>query len=801
MNFKSLQTRIAVIFLTLILTIQIIGSIVIRVSIEENARASVNEQLEIGERIFISLLQQNGENLTQGARILAADYGFRQAIASQDYPTILSALNNQQARIGADVSIFYTAENDDLAITGNLASDVIKPSIIKLIQHAQENEQTRDFAIFDQQPYQLVAVPVKAPLTIGWIVMGFKINNTLAEQLHKLSNLEVTFLSKSVGSGWITTASTLNLASAQQLISNSMATLDSTIKNHEITIGEISYGTRYVSIFSDQNQSLYAVLERSIDEATAPYKKLQLTLIILTILGALVFAVTILYLSKLITQPITDLAKVAKKLEDGNYDIAIDSDRADELGNLSRSFGSMSAAISSREKSIRQLAYYDELTKLPNRASFILQLSKSLQAAEKTQSQLTILVLNLDRFKQINNILGHDAGDEMLRIVAARVLASTTRSNDFVARIGGDQFALLLPDTSAEQALSFTTVLLKALESPILISQQSVDLNASIGIASYPDHAASEAQLLTRAEMAMYRGKAISSGAAIFDKSYDLNSTTNLSLASELKVALTENQLQMYVQPKIDFASGKVSSLEALVRWKHPEKGFIFPDQFIPFAEQTGFIQQISLWMLNEAARNISLWQQQAVQIPIAINISTRDLIDQDLPNKIEAIFKKYSLDCSAIALEITESSIMDDPVRALATLDKLAAMDISLSIDDFGTGYSSLTYLKRLPVSELKIDQSFIFKMAQDDSDKKIVQSTIDLGHNLGLKVVAEGVEDLPVWRLLQTMGCDFGQGYYMARPMPANDFVAWLAQWQQSEVYQNIVLQQSAESEPTKS
>jgi diguanylate cyclase (GGDEF)-like protein len=789
MNFKSLKTRIAVIFLTLILSIQIIGSIVIRLSIEKNARASVNEQLEIGEKIFISLLQQNGENLSQGARILAADYGFRQAIASRDYATILSALSNHQSRIGADVSIFYTDENDALAISGKLTSAVIKPSIIKLIEQAQQQGQARDFAIFNDQPYQLVAVPVKAPLTIGWIVMGFKINNTLAQQLHKLSNLEVTFLSKSAGSGWTTTASTLNMASAEQLISNSMATLDSKVQNREITIGDIAYGTRYVAIFSNPNQSLYAVLERSIDEATAPYKNLQLTLIILTILGAIVFAITILYLSKLITQPITDLAIVAKKLEDGHYDVAIHTDRADELGNLSRSFSSMSAAISSREKSILKLAYYDELTQLPNRASFILELSKTLHNAEQTHSSLSILVLNLDRFKQINNILGHDAGDEMLRIVAARIQASTPRPNDFIARIGGDQFALLLPDTTPTQALSFTQVLLDALESPILINQQSVDLNASIGIASYPDHAQSEAQLLTRAEMAMYMVKANSSGAAIFDKSYDLNSTTNLSLASELKVALAENQLLMYVQPKIDFASGQVSSVEALVRWKHPEKGFIFPDQFIPFAEQTGFIQQISLWMLNEAARNISLWQQQAVHIPIAINISTRDLIDQDLPNKITAIFNSHGVDCSAIALEITESSIMDDPVRALATLDKLAAMAIPLSIDDFGTGYSSLTYLKRLPVNELKIDQSFIFKMAQDESDKKIVQSTIDLGHNLGLKVVAEGVEDQLVWDLLQTMGCDFGQGYYMARPMAVHEFMTWLAQWQQTEVYRNIM------------
>lgn len=791
MNFKSLTTRIAVIFLTLLLIIQIIGSIVIGLSIEKNAHASVQAQLEIGEKIFSSLLQQNGETLTQGARMLASDDGFRQAIASRNDESILSALRNHQAVSGADVSIFYTDENDALAISGELTRDVIKPSIVKLIAQAQQHGQARDFVIFDDQPYQLVAV--KAPLTTGWIVTGFKISNTLLQQLQQLTKLEVSFLSKSAGSSWKTTASTLHTPAAQLLISNSMAAVDSKLQNREVMIEDSTYGTRYISIFSNPDQALYAVLQGSIDEAIAPYKNLQRTLLVLTVLSALLFAISILYLAKRIIEPITDLVLVAKKLEDGNYAAAIHADNADELGSLSRSFSSMSAAISSREKSILKLAYYDELTQLPNRASFILELSKTLQAAEAAQSSLSLLVLHLDRFKQIYNILGYEAGDEMLRIVAGRICAFTSRSNDFIGRIGGDQFALLLPATSPSQALSEATDLLKVLQSPILLNQQSVDLNASIGIASYPDHAQSEAQLLSRAEMAMYMVKASSSGAAIYDQSYDLSSTTNFSLISALKVALTEKQLLMYVQPKIDFTSGEVSSVEALTRWKHPEKGFISPDLFIPFAEKTGFIQQISLWMISEAARNISLWQQQAVHIPIAINISTRDLIDQDLPNKIAAILKSHSVDCSAIALEITESIIMADPVRALTTLDKLSAMAIPLSIDDFGTGYSSLTYLKRLPVSELKIDQSFIFKMAQDDSDKKIVQSTIDLGHNLGLKVVAEGLGDQLVWDLLQTMGCDFGQGYYMAQPMPAEDFVAWLAQWQQSDVYRNIMLQQA--------
>ncbi|MDI1309948.1 MAG: EAL domain-containing protein [Methylotenera sp.] len=795
MKFKSLNTRITFIFLVLILSIQIIGSIAIRFSIEKNARASVSEQLALGEKIFLSLLNQNSESLTQGARILAIDYGFRQAIASNDEETILSALNNQQKRLGANISVFYTSSNfyptadDHQIVEGEKIYEVVKSAVTVLVETAQESGDFKSFAIFNNEPYQLVAVPVKAPLTIGWVIMGFKIDNTLAKKLHKLSNLEVTFVSKSNNANWSLIASTLNSSSFNNIMTQPSNVLDTNSMNREIHIDGVSFGSRYVSILKSPNQVLYAVLQRSIDEATAPYKNLQLTLLILTIFGAFVFAISIYYVSKYITKPITDLVQVAKSLEKGNYAINITSDRADELGELSRSFSSMSEAISSREKSISRLAYYDELTHLPNRTSFMLTLNKALEEAKLTKQQLTIFVLNLNRFKQINNILGHDSGDEILRVIAEKI-KMTAREQDFVARIAGIQYAMILPDTTSEIGLSLADEISRSFENPIIINMQSVDVSASIGIATFPTHANNEAQLLTRAEIAMYAAKANKVGTTVFDKSYDLNSSTNLSMASELKNAITDNQLIMYVQPKIDIATSKLTSLEALVRWKHPEKGFIFPDQFIPFAEQTGYIQLISQWMLNEAAKYSQMWNALNLHYPIAVNISTRDLIDQDLPEKIDAIFKTYHIDHSSLTLEITESSIMDDPVRALATLDKLSGMNIKLSIDDFGTGYSSLAYLKRLPVNELKIDKSFILKMEQDESDKKIVQSTIDLGHNLGLKVVAEGIENLIVWKLLRSMGCDSGQGYYMSKPMPASDFVKWISLWDNSSIFKETQL-----------
>ena len=790
MKFKRLQSRIAVVFLTMILLIQVIGSIAIRFSIEKNARASVDEQLLVGEKVFLSLLEQNGENLSLGARILASDYGFRQAIASNDYETILSALSNHQSRIGADIAIFYSLSTQKLTISGNLSNEEAKREVEQLINQDQANTAS-EFTIFKNQPYQLVAVPIKAPLTIGWIVMGFEINNALTQKLNKLSNLEVTFISRTGDNNWSSMASTLSMASTKELLALSPAMISPGTHKSEVRINDMELGTRYVKIFEDAHHALFAVLQRSINEATAPYQSLQRNLLILTIIGALVFIAGIFYISKRITQPITELAETAKMLEEGNYNIHIQQsiEREDELGRLSRAFNSMSDAIASREKSILKLAYWDEMTQLPNRASFMAKLSTAMAHAQAKKESLSVIVMNLDRFKQINNVLGQKAADEVLLGVAARISSSVRRSSDVIARFGGDEFAILLPHADATTGLNVAHTLLKTLEAPIQIKDQFVDISAAAGIATYPDHALDEGQLLSHAEIAMHASKTRHSGAVVFDLDMDIGSQGNLSFASELKSAMSTNQFVFYVQPKLELATGKVCSVEALIRWEHPQKGFIYPDEFIPFAEQSGYIRDISLWMLAEAARFSALWIANSIEIPVSVNLSTRDLIDQDLPNKISSILNAHNVSTESISIEITESSIMDDPLRAEHTLDRLSRMGITLSIDDFGTGYSSLAYLKRLPVDELKIDKSFVLKMEENSNDIKIVKSTIDLGHNLGLKVVAEGIENKMTWDLLKEMGCDLGQGFYMSRPIPAENFIAWMENWERSEVNNEIM------------
>jgi EAL domain-containing protein (putative c-di-GMP-specific phosphodiesterase class I) len=277
----------------------------------------------------------------------------------------------------------------------------------------------------------------------------------------------------------------------------------------------------------------------------------------------------------------------------------------------------------------------------------------------------------------------------------------------------------------------------------------------------------------------MYAAKNGGGEAVVYHPAIDKSSQQSLSLLSELRHAVENNEFRLYVQPKVQLSTGKVVGLEALVRWVHPGRGMVFPDQFIPFAEQTGFIRSITRWVLDRAVALSGELEAQGIHLRMSINLSTRDLLDQDLPQKFAEVLQRYKVTASSFCLEITESAIMDDPVRAQQTLEGLHAMGVDLSIDDFGTGYSSLAYLKRLPVQELKIDKSFVLKMESDADDAKIVRSTIDLGHNMGLKVVAEGLENVAVWELLARMGCDQGQGYFISKPMPAEQLITWLGHW----------------------
>jgi diguanylate cyclase len=403
-------------------------------------------------------------------------------------------------------------------------------------------------------------------------------------------------------------------------------------------------------------------------------------------------------------------------------------------------------------------------------------LRQSLLVGGREDFEVAVMVMDLDGFKEINDSLGHHNGDLLLRQIGPR-LRSVLRESDTIARLGGDEFAVLLPSiTDKPSAVQVAEKMRRALELPFALHGLRLNMEASIGMAFYPDHGESAERLLQRADVAMYAAKQMRSGYAIYSADQDQNTPNRLALIGELRRALDEEEIQLYYQPKAHLESGEVQGVEALVRWHHPDRGLVPPGEFVPITEQTGLILPFTLYVLEGAIKQTRSWLEAGLELTTAVNLSTRNLLELELPEQIAALLAKWDVPARQLELEITESTIMSDPMRALTVLDRLSEMGVGIAIDDFGTGYSSLAYLKRLPVSEIKIDRSFVSNMIEDENDAVIVRSTIDLGRNLGLQVVAEGVETEAEWDALTELGCDYAQGHYVSPAVSAGELMQWL-------------------------
>jgi diguanylate cyclase (GGDEF)-like protein len=493
-------------------------------------------------------------------------------------------------------------------------------------------------------------------------------------------------------------------------------------------------------------------------------------------LAVLVAMVSAVLITKSVAGPLAQTARLAREIASGEMDGPLPPAGRDEVGSLVHALDHMRRSLAEREARIAELAFRDPLTGLANRTLFADRLAQAVASALRTGHPLSVLLLDLDRFKSVNDVLGHDVGDQLLVQVAARLTGELKRSSDTVARLGGDEFAVLLPTQGSEEAQAMAREILKALEAPVALNGQTVDLSGSIGVASFPPDAGDAAGLMARADIAMYAAKEARSGYACFIPMMERSTEHGLSLLSDLRRAIDENQLQLVFQPKVALHDGACRAAEALLRWHHPHRGSVSPDQFIPFSEHTGFVRSITAWVIRHALQQLVRWQAQGLVVSLSVNVSTRDLTQQDLPRLVSELLGRTGVAAQRLCLEVTEGAIMEDPPRALAALQALHSMGVRLSIDDFGTGHSSLAYLKKLPVDELKIDRSFVMHLDGDEDDAAIVRATIDLAHNMGLRVVAEGVETDAVLQRLLALGCDEAQGYLFSRPLPADEFAFWL-------------------------
>jgi len=561
----------------------------------------------------------------------------------------------------------------------------------------------------------------------------------------------------------ITSNESSNIAKGNiQLLSNKISSiLESTLKNIDNT-------ENYINNLSKQD------LVRLTDSKNSLIK----TIVLLASCGLLVIVFLYFSINNILLKPLKKLTLALNKEALGEDTEKILPPKYFEMQQLINAFVNMQDEVKLRQSQLEHQALHDGLTGLPNRLLLLDRIKQLIKDAQRNKSSPGIIILDLDHFKEINDTLGHHIGDMLLQDVSKR-LSNVLRNLDSIARLGGDEFAVLLHNVDLEGSKVVANKITNALSLPFLIENHQLLVRCSQGIALYPDHGENDTELLKHADVAMYIAKRGHFGHNIYNPDEDHHNINDLSLSADLKDAINNNELQLFYQPKVDSKTGKVLETEALLRWIHPEKGFISPEIIVESAEQSGLIHPLTEWVITTAINQITTWQKMGIDIGVAVNLSAYNLQNPHLVTIIKYLLDSSELDSNKLILEVTESAMMLNPKLAASVLTMLSNMGLKVAIDDFGTGYSSLAYLKNLPVHELKIDRSFVMNIVTDKSDISIVKSTIELAHNLGLSVVAEGVEDQESWDILDSLGCDVIQGYYISRPLPVKDFEPWYIEY----------------------
>jgi len=772
---RTLQSHILALFLLLMVVVQVGGFALINTMGMSAARKSIGEDLVAGTLVFDRLLDQDTDRLIQGADLMSADYTFREVIASGDRQTIASVLAKYGQRI--DASLMMIVNLDGRVLGDTLGNATGKPfAFPRLVAEAEASQKASAMVLIGGQLYQLIVIPVLAPTPIAWVAIGFIVDDRLTEDLGQLTRLHVSFLSRRADDRWRLQASTLSDRNRAELLDNVAAERFA----ESDADGNAEYSddalTRVIALPAHGADRILAVLQEPLSSALEPFRRLQRRLAFISIVGVLVSILVSIALARRIAKPVRELAGVARRIAAGDYSTEPSSSGVVEIGDLGAAFRTMQDAIASRESRIMDLAYCDALTQLPNRALCNERLDQALASAASNRTPVAVLLMDLDHFKYVNDTLGHPVGDLILRAVTSRLEGVLERPSGTVARLGGDEFAIVLPGDDAESAQKMARSILRSLETPMIPEGHKLDVRASIGIAVYPQHGNERSVLLRHADVAMYAAKRNRLGYAVWNDAYDEYSRERLVLMNELRRAVDHDELTLLYQPQVSLQGAGEHRAEALVRWRHPVRGLVPPQDFIPFAEETGHVRAITQWVLAHAIGQCAQWRREGLAMSVSINISAHDLMDDELPDSVAALLERHGCDAEWITLEITESAVLEDPERGIRSLERLSALGCRLAIDDYGTGYSSLAYVRRLPVRELKLDKSFVMGMMRDRSDALIVRSTIDLAHNLGLAVAAEGVEDDATLASLDAQGCDSVQGFLLSPPLGASALAAWM-------------------------
>ena len=775
---NSFQARISL-FLALLLLV-VIGAVYFAVKAVTITVASdqAEEQLRTGTRVFERFMDLRWRRIQYGLNWLTNDSDFRLASINGTPADIENALLEFEASIrGSDLFV--------LDLNGNIITSTLKglPSgqafpYAKALKMARRNAQTMLVGVLDGRPYMMVQSAVMAPLPVVRVVSAMPMDDVFAHELRSLSNLEVSFMTLNNGVDGVLSSTQPDAMNASIVAFMHTHAPGLTVHfsefQHQRFLGQL---LQLANAGDPANGQVMALLQSPLDQTMQAFNSLDRKFLWVSVGALLASLLGALWLARAVSRPVSLLAEAAQRIGRGDYATPVELKRKDELGFLAKAINAMQAGIAQREQQLAHNALHDALTGLPNRALAMERLGSAISA----RRNVVLIYLGIENYRVINESFGPE-GMELIMREASRAMLDTLHERDTAARITGNEFLLLLESTQVDAGVAMADTLYALLNRPLSIDGHDVLLEICMGIAVYPTNGQSVEELISRAAIARRDAAALPGYLQVYQQDRDLAHQRQIQLIRDLRSAASEGELFLQYQPKLEIGSGQVHQAEALLRWCHPQLGVVSPAEFIPLAERTGSMVLLTQWVLEEGVRQLAEWNRKGFALQLSLNISAADLHGEDLLHNVETLLKRYQVSAEQLIFEITESAVMRDPEHSLNVLEKLRDGGISLAVDDFGTGYSSLAHLKRLPVQELKIDQSFIRNLDETSEDAVIVRSTIEMSHNLGLKVVAEGVEYQHTLDLLERWQCDTAQGYLISRPLDAQAFEVWLARLQET-------------------
>jgi diguanylate cyclase (GGDEF)-like protein len=764
----SFRNRLLAVIIGLVCVTQTVTLIAVLARTEHSVEERAAKQLVAGSSFVEQLVRFRAAQLASGVAVLAADFGFREAVASGDRPTMLSAAQNDVQRIGADLMVLIDTHGHVLASTARVPDSALK----RLLTAADMSSDSPHVMVLGGRAYQFFLAPVLAPEVIGWVAMGFAVDDTLARRMSELAGAPISLVTRDpAGATYI--ASTLPDASRAALLAMHSGSTPQHTNAWRLRLGKEDYLTvaRRLAISPD---TVDVWVHQPMHEVLAPYRDLRDAMLLIGTVALLLAAGIGMLAGRSASRPIAELVRAARRIEEGRYGKPVVPRGAEDFRRLAATFNTMQQGIAEREARITQLAYHDVLTGLPNRSFAENHIDQ--QVREHASAAFAVILIDLGNLPEINASLGHHVGDDALS-EAARRLKHNVGPTDLVARLSAQQFVIVAAPCSLQRAPFLAEQLTGIIGADFRVAEVGLELHPTAGISAFPEHGQSARELLRCAQMALHDAQDARVRVAIYRAGRDEQHRRRLALVTELRRALEQEDLKLVYQPKVEMASRTVTSVEALARWTHHTLGVVSPVEFVPLAEQTGNTRRLTSWVIGEAIRQMAEWRALGLDIDVAINLSASDILDPQLGDEVLRCLERHGIAPTKLLLEITESAVMRDPVLAARHMQLLRVAGVRFAMDDFGTGYSSLSQLSRLPVDELKIDRSLIAHAYARPDDAMIVTSTIELAHSMGLRVVAEGVEDIEAWNFLRRLGCDLAQGFLISKPLPPQEVMAFIS------------------------